>query len=362
MAVTRRHPLGTVLFSLLALVSAATLLISCLAQYLSPVEHPLILFFGLYYVPIVLLNLLMLLLALLFFRRALLIPVLALAPTLLLADRFVRFGRGTEIPDGRHVQVMTYNVGRYANGSRKITETESAAGILHFIEQQDADIVCLQEFAVRDTASLAAYLPAYPYRAQHLFKGNRFFGNVTLSKYPIRNRETVTFPQSRNLSLITDVDVDGQVLRVYNCHLESYSISFAAVLRRLFRRDHFTDEMAQVHGRVREATRRRSEQVAVLLQSEAVSPYPSLVCGDFNDTPVSYTYHRLNKTKKDSFVEAGSGFSSTYAALWPMLRIDYILLPQAWTAFRHEISRVPWSDHYPVTAGICLEHTTMQSN
>lgn len=354
MGVRRNNPVGTALFSLLALAAAAALLISCLALFLNPADYPAVLFFGLYHVPIVLLNLLFLLLALLRFRRALFIPILALVPTLLLADRFVRFGHGETIPGGTSIKVLTYNVGRYANGGRKITESEAVAGIRRFIGEQDADIVCLQEFAVKDTSELSSCLPDYPFRAHHLFKGNRNFGNITLSKYPILHTETLTFPQSRNQSLITDISADGRTIRVYNCHLESYGIAFSAVVKRLFRRDHFTDEVAQVHEKLREATRRRSEQVAALLRDQADNPYPVFLCGDFNDTPISYTYEQLRKMKKDSFVAAGRGFSSTYAVLWPLLRIDYILLPQEGSAVRHEIARIPWSDHYPVTATLCM--------
>ena len=357
MALKRRKTLGAGLFLLLAIAAAVALLVSYLAPFLHPVRNPLVMFFGLYFVPLVLFNLFLLLIAIFKFRRLLLIPVIALLPTLLLADRFVKFGHEETVPEGPSIRVLTYNVGRYNAGNRKVTVNESVSGIRQFIAQQDADIVCLQEFAVADTAALAPYLPEYPYRAKHLFKGNRYFGNITLSKYPIRHIESLTFPQSRNLCLITDIDCAGKMLRVYNCHLESSSISFPVVLKRLFRKNHFSEEVAQVHGRLREATRRRTEQVSALLESEAGSHYPSLVCGDFNDTPISYTYRQLTRTKKDGFVEAGTGFSSTYAVLWPMLRIDYILIPQTFSAVRHEITRAPWSDHYPVKTDIILDQT-----
>ncbi len=343
----RNGSFGKTLLTLLALTAAAALLLSYLALFFNPTEHPVPMFFGLYYIPILLLNVLILVIALLRHRRILLIPVVAMLPTLLIADRFVRFGKDDPYPAGTGVKVLSYNLGRYDAGGRKVTANESIAGIRQYLAAQDADIVCLQEFAVKDTAALSPYLPDYPYRALHLFKGQRFFGNVTLSKYPIQAKSVLTFPESRNLSLLTDIEVDGRTIRIYNCHLESYSISFTALVKRLFRKT-FADEVVQVHERVHEATRRRSEQVALLLQSEEQSPYPNLVCGDFNDTPVSYTYHRLTRTKKDSFAEAGSGFGSTYSVLWPMLRVDYILLPLNCTADRHETDRIPWSDHYPI--------------
>jgi len=352
MALKRKRTFGGVVFALLAAVAAGALLISCLAPYLHPTKHPLVMFFGLYYIPLFLLNILLLLIAVFRHPRALLISVIALLPTLLLAERFVKFGREEGVPAGPSVKILTYNVGRYDAGGRKITSNESVPGIRRLLSEQDADIVCLQEFAIKDTSLLGTCLPDYPYQARHLFKGNRWFGNVTLSKYPIVGESTLTFPQSRNLSLVTDIDVDGRTVRVYNCHLESYSISFTSLVKRLSHRESFTDEVTQVHLRMRDATRRRSEQVSELLESEAQSPYPNFLCGDFNDSPVSYTYHQLTRNEKDSFVEAGRGMGSSYSALWPMLRIDYILLPQEFSARHHETLRVPWSDHYPVVTNI----------
>lgn len=352
----KKRSFGAVLFTLLALVAAAALLISYLALFFNPTEYRIPMFFGLYYIPILLLNLLLLLIALIKHRQALLIPFVALIPTLFLADRFVKFGREETRFEVDAVKVLTYNVGRYSAGGRKVTHNESIQEIKKFLAEQDADIVCLQEFAVVNMDALSPYIPEYPYKAKHLFKGNRYFGNITLSKYPIRKSRALTFPESRNLSLVTDIEVKGRTIRVYNCHLESYALSFTALIKRLFRKSHFTEEMTQVHERMRDATARRSAQVDSLLNDEAQSSLPCMLCGDFNDTPISYTYHRLVKRKSDSFVEAGTGFSSTYSVMWPMLRVDYILFPQEYAAGEHTVYRVPWSDHYPVTTMIYLDN------
>ena len=350
----KKHKLRKILSRTVALVAAAALLLSCASLFFSPARFPILLYFGLYYIPLLLLNLLILLIALLRRSLTLFIPLVALIPSLFLADRYVKIGREESPVAGESVSFLTYNVGRYAAGGRKVTSEQSVDGIRRFLAEENADIVCLQEFAVKDTCAMTAFLPAYPFLSHHLFKGNRSFGNVTLSKYPIVRSEALTFPGSRNLSLITDIDVDGTIVRVYNCHLESYSISFTALVKRLFHKETFTDEVAQVHGKVREATIRRARQVESLLQSEAGSDLPCLVCGDFNDTPVSYTYRKLCQRKTDSFLESGTGFGSTYALLWPMIRIDYILLPKEFVSARHETARIPWSDHYPVTTLIYL--------
>ena len=39
--------------------------------------------------------------------------------------------------------------------------------------------------------------------------------------------------------------------------------------------------------------------------SRAASPYAVIVCGDFNDGPMTYTYNRIRGDLQDTFVESG---------------------------------------------------------
>ena len=79
-------------------------------------------------------------------------------------------------------------------------------------------------------------------------------------------------------------------------------------------------------------------------------PYPVIVCGDFNDTPLSYTYHVLGKQLQDAFAEAGFGLSNTYNGLLPSFRIDYILYSSHFKAVSYSCDRIDLSDHFPVSA------------
>ena len=110
MGVKRKHSFGSVIFVLLSIVSAAALLISYLALFLNPAGHPVVMFLGLYFIPILLFNLLLLIIALFKNRRALLVLIVAILPTLLLADRFVKFGREEEEPRQDGIKMLTYNL------------------------------------------------------------------------------------------------------------------------------------------------------------------------------------------------------------------------------------------------------------
>ena len=64
------------------------------------------------------------------------------------------------------------------------------------------------------------------------------------------------------------------------------------------------------------------------------------------------TYYRMTKGRTDAFVRAGAGLGATYSRLWPLLRIDYVLVPDRFKARNCEVHRVKFSDHYPVVAEI----------
>jgi len=349
-----RLTLGGILLRILVWIPAIAIVISYISIYINPQVFWVPMFFGLYFVPIFIINLLFLLL-LIFRRKALLlVPLVALLPSLIFADRFVKVGNEEESFDGSCIKVMTYNVGRYSAG-KGMTREESIDGIRSFIRDEHPDVVCIQEFMTSDSSNMYTLLPDYPYHTCHLFKGNNHFGNVTLSKYPIRNSQSITFSKSTNLCVVSDIELDDTVIRVFNCHLESYALSFLSLVKRLSDKDQFKGEFLEMHEHIKEATIRRADQVAAVMDNIAGSEYPSILCGDFNDTPVSYAYHQLQKRKTDSFVASGKGFGSTYSVLWPVLRIDYILLPSQFGCSMHEVTRIQHSDHYPVSTIIYVQ-------
>jgi endonuclease/exonuclease/phosphatase family metal-dependent hydrolase len=81
-----------------------------------------------------------------------------------------------------------------------------------------------------------------------------------------------------------------------------------------------------------------------------LSPYPVIVAGDFNDTPVSYSYRKIRKGLNDSFVSSGYGAGFTYRGKYPPNRIDYILYDNSLDCKVFNIFRIRYSDHYPIAA------------
>ena len=170
---------------------------------------------------------------------------------------------------------------------------------------------------------------------------------MTLSKLPVKDKGKVGFEKSTNMALFTDVEVNDTIsLRIYNCHFESYNLSPDSVIKSIVDEE----EVESTGRKMRQAITRRPDQIKAVRASMAESPYRSMVVGDFNDTPLSYTYQILKQSRTDAFVKAGRGFSFTYKRFRPFLRIDYLLAPKDLDAVTFSSERVDYSDHYPQIA------------
>lgn len=337
-----------ILFRVLVIISAVTLCISYLSIFIDPAFMAMPYFFGLYFIPIFILNCILLVIGLIRMKRYLVISLLALLPALFFADLFVKFGGEEKSVAGDEVKVMTYNVGGFGHAAKGMNSAQAMAKICEFVSREAPDVLCIQEFA-GDSATISRILKFLPYR-HSTFPGRKYCeGDITFSRYPIVNSGSIKFEDRFNKCIWCDVRINDVTVRVYNCHLLSTTFSFAGSIKRLTKKDEFTNEVKSVHERLSNTNIQRSRQVGAIHDHIAASTLPTMICGDFNDTPMSYTYHRLAKGHKDSFADGGNGFGATYSVLWPLLRIDYILTPDNVSCDRTHITRVPYSDHYPVS-------------
>ncbi len=354
--------LGTV--GRIVLISAAVLLVlSYVSVTINPAKIWTISLFGIFFIPIALVNLVLLIAALILKSRAAFIPLVALLPSLIFLGTIVQLPFNNDNSDKleastKTVKVISYNVGRFAlydKSSDISSQKECTDSLFKWLMKQEADIICLQEFYVTGEEDAKTYLRkklnGYNPELYIYYGGNGWSGNVTLSRVPATAKGKIEFDNSSNLALFSDYCIGGRNLRVFNCHFESYNISLSHLIRS-FDQD---DEIIYKTGdKMKVSIARRPKQVGQVLKNIGNCPLEALVCGDFNDTPMSYTYYRMIKDRKDTFVHAGSGFGATYNTLWPLLRIDYIMAPEAFTILSHTTPKVKYSDHYPVIAELAL--------
>lgn len=352
-----KHWLFSALWRIVLVISAAALILSYLSSYINPSAFSIPLFFGLFFIPLLILNIALLVISLCKLSSSVWIPIVAILPSFIYAENFVRYsGEVEQTIAGEKLKVESYNVGMFYASAHAYPRNDCRYLIINHLKQSNADIVALQECFVPSLRMADTLLSKqYPYRTYHLFKmksGQRF-GNLLLSKYPIVGHDNLVFNGSTNLSVLADIDFNGDTIRLCNNHLESYNISFTTLVKKLAgdvdnNNIGLADEIMDVHSRMKGTNIKRSKQVDRIVAAIESSPYPVILCGDFNDTPISYTYYRFTKHWQDTFKMAGSGFAGTFRFLWPLLRIDYVLIPEGYECLSHSTPKLSYSDHFPV--------------
>lgn len=254
---------------------------------------------------------------------------------------------------------LSYNV-RMFNHYNWIDDPSVRNSIYEYLLNEDPDILCMQEYFInhQDPYNRSRDFRRLHDRYKHIVYSNSNsrnfnFGIATFSKYPIVNTGKIEFVNSINITIYTDILVNTDTIRVYNNHLQSIQLTqknleFLDNIGKYDNRMHISG-LREIGSRLKHAFIRRSRQVEIIVRSIENSPYPVIVTGDFNDTPVSYTYRSLRRKKlEDAFVRSGRGIGSTHIGLLPFLRIDYILHSRDLESFYFDIPRVDLSDHYPL--------------
>ncbi len=354
----------TVLFPVtLNIFVAVALAVSYLAPYVNPQQSWIPAMSGLFYPLLFVLNALFVAWWLIRWRWYFMISLL----TLLLGWNviFSHVSPGKSKPVGSYddaLKVLSYNVrlfNQHVTGGKNLF-TRNA--IFNLVKSENAGVVCFQEFFHGNEKYFPTIEPfiamqdAKNYYADYVkISGDRkHYGLATFSKYPIIGKGKIRFEGAlSNSGIYTDILFQGDTVRVFNFHLESVHFSKSD---REYMRDMVDPTLTNASGSVvifkklRRAFISRAQQAETVARYIAASPYAVIVCGDFNDTPASYTYHTIkNHRLKDAFLESGSGIGATYAGGIPFLRIDYILHSPELEAYRFKEHHVDYSDHYPVS-------------
>jgi len=229
------------------------------------------------------------------------------------------------------------------------------------------EIICFQEFYPSYGVSNVKYTfvdaldPDYYFHLKLLDKSKKnSSGILTVSKYPIIKRGDILHPKSSSLTIFSDIVIGSDTLRVYNNHLQSFRLkrmehSFLEEIS-TGADDRSMDEISGLLKALKTGFSQRAIQAIEVKEHIENSPYPSIVCGDFNDTPVSFSYRKIRKGLNDAFVEAGRGAGFTYKDKYPPNRIDYILYDKKISCENFFLNRINYSDHYPITASFKLSN------
>lgn len=353
--------IGTILFIILLAVTMS-LLVALVMAYLTPVVPPStfgsLTIVGIF-APMLYLGVAICLLLWIVMGRWKIAGVVALflVPGLFSISDFynVDYMRQVEQKPSRNTfTVMSYNVRGFRNDdSLRAMDNH----VEYFAERDLADIVCFQEYAL-DIPFVERMDSLFGARQSRLYKRDVVeSGNVVLrtySRFPIIASGSIS-GEGRGTSLWVDVIVGkNDTLRVFNNHLHSMNISSedsSDIEQGTILSD--SDRMQSIVDRIATHSSIRAEYVDTLRTVIDNSPYRNIICGDFNDTPMSYVYRELKRGHIDAFEQSGSGYGYTFRPMHGTLRIDYILHSEELETEHYFVDEEnELSDHLPITARI----------
>lgn len=256
-------------------------------------------------------------------------------------------------PSRNSFTLMSYNV----RGFRNDSSNRAVDGYVEYFSGADvADIVCFQEYAldmpcVERVDSLFNAYHGKVYRRDVVETGDVVLR--TYSRYPIIASGAIS-GEGRGTSQWVDIVIKNDTLRIFNNHLYTMNISSedsSDIEQGRILQD--GERMRSIVDRIAKNSSVRADFVDTLSMVIDNTPYRRVICGDFNDTPMSYVYSTLKQNHVDAFEECGRGYGYTFRPMYGTLRIDYILhSPELETESYVAGDDVLLSDHLPISARI----------
>ncbi|WP_075590363.1 endonuclease/exonuclease/phosphatase family protein [Labilibacter marinus] len=355
--------------SLLNLLALVFIGLAYLGAHVSPVHISFVSFIGFAFPLLWVVNVLFVIHWAIKRRKRIVFSLAALALTWTLWSSVFNFnlGKKADIKElDNPVTVMSYNV-RMFDKYVWTGDKETPQKIYQFIKDQNPDILCIQEFYINNKNNqysennILSQFKQFKYKNLEYnieTKSGKKYGLATFSKYPIIDKKPLLFKNTTNFSTQTDIDVNGTKIRVFNNHLESIRLqreNYKFIDTLEFKNDEATRRgLYDIFKKLNIAFEHRATQAETIGRHIENSPYPSVVCGDFNDTPVSYVYRKVKGELKDAFKESGSGLGGTYNGNLPSFRIDFIFHDEDFKSYNYEKFKVDYSDHYPILTTIDL--------
>lgn len=273
--------------------------------------------------------------------------------------------------DSSDLRVMSWNVEHFDILEHK-SHPERKDQMINMINEYQPDVACFQEMVGSDLFPLAInYVPdfksrlnmkdyLYSYNYKLDFDNKHHFGIIIFSKYPIVKKQTMAYDSRDYNSTFQYVDIvkNTDTFRVFNIHLQS--LKFSNENRRYIddpsmKNQDDIEESKNVIAKFKVGFLKRKQQSDYIRFAIDQSPYPVILCGDFNDVPNSYAYKTLGRGMKNAFTEKGSAIGRTFYSISPTLRIDNIFMDEKFSVKQYVRIKKKLSDHFPIIADIRYE-------
>lgn len=269
--------------------------------------------------------------------------------------------------DAKTLRVLSWNLSSWGQTNRNNNNYSNyRKEMTDLVRSTQADVICFQEYKFskklnfRDSVipelKEQGYNYAYFVKTKYtvrLYQSAHVTGVVIVSKYPFADTAHYNYGENDFAEplIYADIKINDKTIRFFTTHLQSVrfeNYDYEALHNLKEPAAASVTQSRALAWKLKQAYKKRAMQAEMLHQKIAVSPYPAIVCGDFNDVPNSYTYFKVKGNLQDAFLKKGSGFGRTFRFISPTLRIDYILADKKFTVKQFSELRVNYSDHYPV--------------
>ncbi len=346
------------------LVIISAMLVTGFADMLDPRSWPVMTTAGYAFPLFALANLGMIVIWMFISKKHILVPFLGFVICYVPVTQYCPVHASGEVPLGA-LKIMTYNT--WGFGSQRETGNDEEAkkkarrDILQYIADEDCHVVCIQEGIYHKAmeADIDSIIkPKMPYLDTCKIEGGTML--MVLSKYPIKKHDALKYESKGNLSAAFYLDVNGKELIILNNHLETNKFSmeekqqFSDMVKGDMGRSGIKTESKFVLKKLGAAAAVRAPQ------AEAVASYvrmhkgrSMIVCGDFNDIPISYARRTIAKDLEDCYVSTALGPGFTYHRNGMYVRIDNVMCTDDLDSYSfHVDKKCTISDHYPVVGWV----------
>ena len=259
------------------------------------------------------------------------------------------------------ITIASYNVNGFSWIARNVQYD-----IKKIVEENHIDILCIQEHCEKTNLDSVAIQQKFglPHRRVYFNKRTTWanFGISIYSRYPIIRYGEINFNSEKNNGMWADILVREDTIRVFNNHLQTTNVRMNSKKYKAYKSVKDWKGQARTLVNIVEQLKDnfiiRANQAMQIRKIIDTTRYPIIVCGDFNDTPVSFAYnHIAGNNLTDGFRDRGKGYGYSFNGMKGLLRIDFISYDKSFTGLEYDSPRLPWSDHNPIIMTVKLKHS-----
>lgn len=352
------------ILAVMAFFGLVAMALSVVNAYVNPRHFIWTTMFGLAFWEILIFNVAVFLLLLLMWSNKIWISVVALLIAIPGIAKSFSFGSKAQAENS--IRIMSYNVHNFKHVDGETDKETFANQVMDMVREQAPDILCCQEFSgfksgVSRPQCIEDFAKSVGFQYIYFNRKINYGGNVIFSKYPLAKvTEDSGFGKENTYGVMVSVDAGEKgKFHVANVHLLSYNITDDEIdiITNSSERQEKLDTIGKtVLYKLKYAFEKRSDELKQVMEGMPPVGGPILICGDFNEPPLSYNYRQMQQAGFiDTFTKVGFGIKSTYAGKLPLLRIDYIWANDNVKPLDFERHKYKASDHYPIVLDFAIQ-------